>query len=647
MLQVIRSFIRSRLGAAIAIAILILIAIAFTSGDVSNTGTFGGVTGGDRVALVGDDRIDNATLSQAATTALERAKEEQPTMSMKALLADGGLERIVDELADRLAVMVYGKQHGIVASDRLVDSEIAKIQAFRGADGKFSESIFRQALRQRGISEQSLRDDLKTSLVAQQVLIPASFGAVMPKQLTMRYAGLLSETREGDIAVLPSMLFAPRDKPTDKQIAAYYTKNQDDFIRPERRVLRYASFDASVVSGATAPSEAEIAARYKANAAQYQASESRSFAQLVVPTEAAAKAISAEIAKGATLEAAAKAKGLAVARLAAIDRSALERQASRSVSDAAFAAPQGKVATPARSALGWHVMRVETVTKRPAQKLEEVRDILAGEVAREKQAAVLTERLEQIEDELDGGASLVEMAGELKAQVQLTQPVTADGKLYGKAGQTAPELLTSVIETAFVMELEKPQLAIIERGARFVIYDVTDIATSAPAPLKEIRKDVSAAYMLDLGSAEARKLAVQVQARVRKGVSLQQAMASVKQQLLPPQPVRMSRPQLMQIQQQGQGVPAPIALMFQMAQGTVKVQEADGKQAWFLIHLRKIEPGKVSQDDPSLASARKDLGRLAGDEYAQALQRAIRGEIGVERNKAAIKAVREQLLGGN
>ena len=443
------------------------------------------------------------------------------------------------------------------------------------------------------------------------------------------------------------MLFAPKEKPTEEQIAAYYAQHEGNFIRPERRVLRYASFDADVVREASKPTEEEIAERYESNAAQYQLSEKRQFSQLVVPTEAAAKAIADEVAKDTSLETAAKAKGLAVAKLKALDRADLTRQFSKGVGDAGFTAALGKIATPARSALGWHVMRVDKIASQPARSLDDVRDELTRQITLEKQGAAITERLEQIEDELDDGANLVEVAEGLEVEVNQTQPLMADGMVYGKTGVSSSEALKTVLETAFFMDLEKPQLAIVDRGASFLVFDVTDIALSAPAPLDEIEDGVRAAYILDEGSAEARRLAVQIQAEVRKGTTLRKAMASIKKRLLPPQPIRMSRPQLMEIQQRGQGVPAPLALLFQMAQGTVKVQAADGKQAWFIIKLKKIEPGKVEDDDPMLVTSQRDLGRLAGNEYGQALQRAVRNEIGVEKNKAAIRAVREQLGGGN
>ena len=107
MLQFTRSFMKSKIGLGIALAFLALIAVAFAGGDIANTGSFGGVAGGDRVATVGEERIDLATLNQSANSALERVKQNDPTMSMQAFLAQGGLEDVLDNLIDRLAVAAF------------------------------------------------------------------------------------------------------------------------------------------------------------------------------------------------------------------------------------------------------------------------------------------------------------------------------------------------------------------------------------------------------------------------------------------------------------------------------------------------------------------------------------------------------------
>jgi len=235
MLQFFRNLFKTKLGVGIAIGFLVLIALAFASADVSSSGNFGGVAGGDRVASVGKDRIDTSQLSQAATSALENLKQEDPKISMKAFLASGGLDKVLEEMIDRTALTEFGRKHGLVASQRLVDSEITKLAAFKGPDGKFSETAFRQALQQRGLSEALVRDDLAAGLVARQVLVPAAFGARAPRELALRYAGLLRESRSGAIALVPAAAFAPAAPPSDKDLADFYAKSSDRFIQTERR----------------------------------------------------------------------------------------------------------------------------------------------------------------------------------------------------------------------------------------------------------------------------------------------------------------------------------------------------------------------------------------------------------------------------
>ncbi|MCB2049381.1 MAG: SurA N-terminal domain-containing protein [Novosphingobium sp.] len=640
-----RSFMTSKVGAAIAIGFLILIAFAFASGDVSNVKSFGGVAGGDSVATVGKERIDTSTLSQTATSALDRVKQEDPTMSMKAFIANDGLDGVLNDLINRLAIAGFGREHGIIASDRLIDSEISKIQAFKGADGKFNETLFRQALQQQGISDALLRDDIAQGLIARQIMVPASVGAQMPRKLAVRYAALLGETRIGEIAILPSLLFRSEKEPTDKEIADYYAKNKSDFIRPERRKIRYAVFDVSSLAKAPAPTEAEIAARYKANAAQYAASEKRSILQLIVPTEAAAKAVAAEVASGKSLEASAKAKGLEASKLEPLSKQEMTSQYSAALANAVFATARGQLAAPARSDLGWHVARVESIDERPARTLDQVRGELTTAVAAEKDRAAITDALEKIENELDDGGSLVEVAERLGAKVVTTDPLTANGGVYLKPGAQAPKELQPALQTAFAMETEEPQLAEVERGKTFMIYDVTEIAESAAAPLKEIRDDVKAALIVSKSSVKARESAKQVQAEMAKGKTMAQALSALGRRLPPVQNVRMTRPELARLQQQHRQVPPPIALMFNMAKGTVKVQPAPNKQAWFVVSLKTIEPGKVEEGDKVIEASRGQLGAMLGNEYSDALGRAIRNEVGVERNPAAIKAVRDKLAG--
>ncbi|HVR89618.1 MAG TPA: peptidyl-prolyl cis-trans isomerase [Novosphingobium sp.] len=645
MLQFFRSFFSSKVGVGVTLAIVGIIGLSFALGDVSSSGSFGGVSGGDRAALVGGKRIGTAALSQAATAALDDARQKDPRATMQALIAQGGLSDVLEQLIDRAAIAAFGESHGIVAGSRLVDSEIAKIGAFRGVDGNFSEDAYRQVLQQRGLNDGQVREDIGSGLIARQILVPAAFGAKFPRDMALRYAALLREHRIGAIALLPSAAFAPKTPPSDAEIKTYYDNHRNAYLRPERRVIRFASFDESALKNVAAPTDAEIAARYSANRAQYAASETRQITQLILPTEAGARAVLAEVAGGKSLEAAATAKGLSTAKLDKLAKPALLTQSSQAVADATFATAKGKIAGPLKSSLGWHLMRIDGIEAKPARTLDEVRGELTTALAAEKRRTALTDFSARIEEEFDNGGTLADVAKELGLTISQTQPLTADGAVYGKPGEQAPEVLKLIIQTAFAMDSEgQAQLAEIVAGKTFLVFDVGSIAVSAPAPLAEIKAGVAGDLALQKGSVAARAAADKVLAAARKGTDLGAAMTAIGVAMPPVDRVDMGRQELAA---NGQQVPAPLALLFSMAEGTVKLLPGPRNRGYYVVSLKDIVPGTVAANDPVIAAAQRELGQLTAREYAEALRRAIRAEVGVSRNETAIGAVSRQLTGGN
>ncbi|MEE4450442.1 peptidylprolyl isomerase [Novosphingobium resinovorum] len=643
MLHFFRSFLKSKIGAIVGLVVLGLIALAFASGDIAGL-TGSGAAPGTTVATAGKETVTAEQLAQGAKRGLERVKQQSPNATMKQLIAEGGLEQVLDSLIDSASFYAYGLKNGIVVSDRLVDSELAQIPAFQGVDGKFDQNVFRQTLAQQQLSEQALREDIRKNMVAQELIVPAQIGSVMSQYAAKRYASLLSETRSGTVIALPSLLFAPQKAPTDAELAAFYKTHTNQFVRPERRTIRYALVSADKVPAAAAPTEAEIAARFAAGKAAYAARDNRRITQLVVPTEAAAKAIVAEVEKGKSLEAAATAKGLSAAKLESFSRQDLASQFSPAVSQAVFAAPVGKLAAPQKSVLGWHVIRVDAEDKTPAKTLAEVKGELATQIAEEKTRKAYSDAINKIDEQFTGGANLAEVAKALGVQVQQTQPVTADGQVYQKPGETVDAQLRPLLAAAFGMEQEQPQVAEVEKGKSFAIYDVTDIQASAPAPLAQIKDDVKLAWSIDAGAQAAKAAALKMQAAMRKGQTVEQAIAASGKQLPPPQQVSMSRPTLAAALQSGRQVPPPVSLMFHMAKGTVKVQSAAGERGWFVVLLKDIVPAKVDSPD-MIRQAQNELGQQLGQSYADALGAAMRKDVGVKRHDSAIKAVRDQLAG--
>jgi len=623
MLQFFRSLIKSKIGAVVAIVVLGLIALAFVAADITGSGGLGGA-GSGTIAKVGGEEITSADLNQEAESALQRVRQQDPTVTMGSLIDRGALNILLGDLIDLNALYAFGKDHGIVAGDRLIDSELQRAGA----------------LQPQGIPRKSVA----TRLVARQILSPAEYGAVLPREMAWRYGQLLAERRTGSVLVLPSLSFAPEKEPSTAELNAFYSAHTSMFIRPERRVIRYATFGADAVKNVPAPTDAEIAKRYAADQTQYGALERRTITQLVAPTQAAANAIVAEVDGGKSLEAAASEKGLAAAKLGPLSKEGLASQSAPAVADAVFGASQGKLIT-ARSPLGWYVVKVESVEVRAARTLDQVKAEIGTTLATEKSRAALSDYVAKLEEQFENNANLPEVAGKLGLQVQSTPQITAAGTVYGQAGQQLAPTLQPVLKTAFAMQEGEPQVAEVEPGKTFMVYDVTSISPSAPAPFNQIVNDVKVAYALDHGAVAAKAQALKVQAALRQGQKLDAVVAAIGKKLPPVERVGMSRPQLAQFQQSGRQVPPPIRLMFAMAKGSVKVQEAPEKRGWFVVVLDGIEPGKITANDPSIAGAQRELGKAAGSEYAEALRKAITKQVGVKRNEAGIKALRDQLSG--
>jgi len=198
------------------------------------------------------------------------------------------------------------------------------------------------------------------------------------------------------------------------------------------------------------------------------------------------------------------------------------------------------------------------------------------------------------------------------------------------------------LKTAFEMEQGRPQIAPVDEGARYLVFETSDITPSAPAPLGEIKDQAIADWRQTEGATAAKAAADRVQQRIRSGQAPAAAIAAEKIALPPPEAIDMSREQLAQQQR----VPPVLALMFSMARGTVKRLEMPQSNGWFVVKLDDIVVPTLAPNDPAISGTQQELGSLYGDEYAQELIKAAEREVGVKKNQAAIDAVAKQLTGG-
>ena len=576
MISLFRRLIGSRLGAALGLLFLALVAFAFAAGDVSSTGGFGSLTsfGSPGTTKIGSQSLPESEVQSRVQRVFEQQRRENPGMQIAQFLELGAVPQIYKQLVAGIALEEYAHKQGVYVSKRMVDAQIASISAFQDASGKFSPSLFRQALAAQNISEKMLREEIEQELTGGMLAATAGFGTRLSDSMVLPYASLVLEAREGRIAAIPSMAFPTAGKPTDKQLKDFYARFADRYTIPEQRRLRYAIVDASRFAAAAAPTDSEIAKYYADHKSSYAARETRTIEQLILPSESAAKAA----AQAGSLAQAAKANGLSVATLNQMDRAALARESSDAAANAVFAAPQGKVVGPVKLALGWALMQTSAIQKIAEKPVDAVRGEIVAALSASKSATLLSNFTAKVEDEIANGATFDEAVKDNGLTIETSPLLLATGQSVENMGYKPSEDIAPLLKPAFDMEADDDaQFVPIAPQKRYALLDVTDIVAAAPPPLEKVRDVVTQNYLLHQSSAKARTLADKLKAQIDKGLPFDKALAGAGVKLPPAQKVAGRRADLLRSDRRP---PAEVSILFAMASGTVKILPIPNDQGY-------------------------------------------------------------------
>lgn len=640
MITAIRSMFSSIVGRVLALAFLGLIGIAFALSDITNIGNVGGVAGGD-VAKVGSEGIGVGELRQQVQRSYDQARQQQPTLTLPAFIESGGLDNALKTMIEARAFTLYARELGFAASKRQIDGRIADQPQFAGVTGKFDQNAYAAFLQQQGLSDAEVREDFERQILFEQLIQPiGSLPAVAPG-LARPYAALLLEERKGDATFIAASAFAPTTTPNDTTLAAYLSQNRARYSLPERRVLRYAVFDRSAV---TAPpvTDAEIAAAYKQNAARFAASQTRRFLQVIAPTRAVADKIAAAARGGQSFDAAAQAAGLSPSFTQQGDERFFANLTSAATAKQIFAAARGGIVGPVEAPLGFAVYRVEEVNIVPARTLAQATPELRAQLAATKAQEAMVDFYNAVQDAINNGASVEEVAAERKLKLVETPPLLPSGRAPEQASFALPAILAPVVGQAFQGATEgEGQLATLVENEAFAVFDVKQIIASAPPPLARIRDTLIADWRLTQGHRAARERARAIVKAVEGGQPLRTAATGTGVGAV--QTIGGTRAQ---IARGGQGVPPEVALLFSMASNSVKTLEIPGNRGWMVLALGTLKrPDANAVEQARVDAVARPLAGAFGNELVAQLIADAKQRVGVEINNDAVTALKREMSG--
>jgi peptidyl-prolyl cis-trans isomerase D len=627
---------------------LVLVAIVITGFGAGGMGldTLKNIGGGG-IATVDGEHITSEEVGTQMSQVLDNARRQQPEIDMATIVRQGAVDDIVDQFITATGAVHFAQDHGLGATREMVDRYITTIPLFQDATGKFDDALFRRWLGEQKLSEAQVRKDITRQLLMRQLIDPAAAVARLPIGLVNQYAAMALESRTGSFGIVPAKAMITGVAPTDAELAAAYRTNVARYTIPERRVLRYALFDAAQVAAQSKATEAEIQAAYKQNAGEYAAREMRSLQQVVLQSEAAARSFAQKLAAGTSFEAAAQQAGYSPGDIAIGEQSrdAFAKISSPAVATAAFAAAKGATTQPIRSSFGWHIVRVADIKQIPGKPIEAVRAQVATAIEQRKSQEALSDFAAHIEDAVGGGASFDEVVRANKLSVVETPPLTGAGNAPDQPGWTQPPEIKALLGSGFALAPgDDPTVETVVQNQRFALLSVARVVPAAAPPLAQIKDRVRADLIVQRASARAHAVATAIVAKINAGIAPGQAFAEAKLNLPPVQTITTTR---QQIASRPNGVPAYITTLFTMPRGKAKLSPAPNGEGWIIVFLNGITPGDPAKSPEAVQKLRGELGQALTQEYSSQFGNSILAGMKVKRNEKAIADLKAQLSRGS
>ena len=644
MITAIRRLFSSTLGKVLALAFVALVGLAFALSDVTGNSSFGsGGIGGANVARIGDTEIGLAELRDQVRRSYDQARQQQPGLTMEAFIEAGGLKQTLDQMVDGIAFSQYAREVGFGLSKRLVDGRIADLPVFTGVSGSFDQARYTAFLRENNLSEAQLRADIEQQIFGEQLAVPVGTMPRIAPAMAAPYAALLLEERQGQAVYIPSSSFAPAADPGDAVLQAYLKDNRARFSIPERRVLQYAVFDRAAAPAA-AVTEKEIADLYKANAARFAATETRRFMQVIAPDQAAANAIAAKVRGGTSLAAAAQAAGLTAASSGDVTQAAYSSQTNAAAAKAAFAASRGDVLGPTQTDLGWSVAQVDAITSTPARTLAQATPEIREQLEKNKANEGIITFYNAVQDAVNSGTSIEEIAEARKLTLVETPAILPNGRAPAQpAFALAPELAPMITQAFQGSGEGEAHLATLVENVKIAVYTEKSIFAAAPPPFAQIRADLLADWKLAQGQKIARDKARALAKAVEGGQAFADAARAAGANIGTVQTIGGKRGEL---GAGGQPVPPELALLFSMAQNSVKTLEIPGNRGWMVLSLGKVERPDPKAIEPARVTAiAGPLAPAFGNELVAQMMTEARKRAGVKINQKLVDQLRDELTG--
>ena len=485
------------------IALLVLIVPPFALFGIDfyfrNTDT------GGSLAKIGDARISEVEYSQALRQAQEKMREMMRNNPDPSLLNSPQLkESVLNELIERKITLSHAAKAGMTISNAELQQTIAAVEAFHDQSGKFSRERYRQLLQGQGLTPAAFENQVRTSIMLDQVRSVYSGSAFIPDSVADRLLKIREQEREVSQVVFNPADYRMQVKISDADAEKYYLEHKSEFLVPERVKVEFVVLSLEAYQRGVQVSDEEIKKFYVENQSRFQAPEERRASHILIAAAATASPEEKAKAKaqGEDLFKQAKGNPKKFGDLAAKfskDPGSAEKGGDlgffgrglmvRPFDEAAFSMKVGDIAGPVETQYGYHIIRLDAIKPVQTTPLQAVRAQIEAEIRKPKVAKAFAEAADNFNN------LVYEQFDSLQPAVDALKLTLQKSDWVSRAGGNPNPLLNNdkLLAALFSDEVLKNKhntSAIEVQPNMLLAARVVEHKPSEGLPLDQVRKDI-------------------------------------------------------------------------------------------------------------------------------------------------------------
>jgi len=589
--------------------------------------------GENEVAKIGGAEISTEQFRQYYNDKLQQLGRQRGRVITQDQARAAGLDRQI--LAQLIAQTTLDQQaHNLRL--RLSDAEIAQRikndPTFRGPTGRFDRNVFERIINEAGFTEARFVAEQRNVLLRRQI-VQSIIGDIRAPQTALEALNQFrSEQRNVDYIALGPAQAGTLPAPTQDQLSKYFDERKTLFRAPEYRKITILSVTPAELAKPAAVSDADARTYYTQHKGEYGRPEKRAVRQIVFQKPEAAAAAREKLAKGASFDDIAKARGLKPSDtdLGMVTESAIIDPA---VAKAAFALKSGEVSQPIKGEFGTVLVTVGKIEPGEMKTYEQVAPQIKQAIAETRARTQLGDLRDKIEDEKAGGATVAEAGKKLGLKTRVIEAVDRSGR--APDGKPVPDLAKNVIAAAFASDVGVDNEALTLPGGGYLYFDVNGITPSRERTLAEVKDKVEASWRADEIGKRLKAKADDMVAKLKSGSTLAKVAS---QAGLPVQKVT----DITRGTRGGFTPPKLVQAAFSTAKDVPGSTEGANETERYVYRVTSVTDPKLDPNSPDIKALASTLQNAYSDDIIGEYVTQLENDIGVSINQTALN----QVVGG-